>query len=68
MKTTTLMTIQFLSLILIIGSADGLLHSALSTIIFFASFAAFATCSIYIGEHDKELIRDNNRRYRKVAK
>lgn len=66
MKTTTLMTIQFVSLILIIGSADGLLCSIVPTIVFFISFATFAMCSIYIGRHDKELIRENNRRYNKA--
>ena len=70
MKASTLMSIQFTSLVLMIGSAEGMLEAIIPTILFIASFIAFATCSIYIGRHEKEIIRDTNRRYsqeRKVA-
>lgn len=63
MRTTTLMTIQFLSIVLMLGSAEGLLCDTLPSVLFILSFAAFAACSIYINNHEKELIRDNNRRY-----
>lgn len=66
MKTTTLMTIQFLSLVLMIGSAEELLFKMVPSVLFILSFATFAACSIYISRHEKELIRENNRRYKKL--
>lgn len=65
MKTTTLMTIQFISLLLMIGCAESLLMAIVPSIIFIISFISFASCSIYISNHEKELIRDNCRRYKK---
>ncbi len=63
MKATTLTSIQFTSLLLIIGCAEGALNETLPTIIFALSFAAFALCSIHIARHEKELIRDIDRQY-----
>ncbi len=68
MRATTLMGIQLLSLVLIIGSAEGVMDEFLPTIIFILSFTAFALCSIYIERHEKEIIRDTNRRYAQKAK
>lgn len=65
MRTTTLMSIQFTSLVLMIGCTDALLCEILPSFLFILSFAAFAACSIYISKHEKELIRDNARRYKK---
>lgn len=47
MRTTTLMSLQFISLITMIGSAESLLCKAMPTILFVLSFSVFAACSIY---------------------
>lgn len=49
-----------------IGSAEELLCKAVPSILFIASFATFAACSIYISRHEKELIRENKQRYKKA--
>lgn len=66
MRTTTLMSVQFISLILMIGCAESLLCKTLPTILFILSFMVFAACSIYISRHEKKLIRNNVRRYEKA--
>ncbi|MBQ7947660.1 MAG: hypothetical protein IKL54_06960 [Bacteroidaceae bacterium] len=66
MRTTTLMSLQFISLITMIGCAESLLCKVMPTILFVLSFSVFAACSIYISKHEKELIRDNARRYKKA--
>ena len=63
MRATTLMTIQIISLALIVGCAENFLEETLPSILFVSAFIIFATCSIYIGRHEKEIIRDNNRRH-----
>lgn len=68
MRTTTLMTIQFISLALIISCAEKLLTEIFPTIIFLSAFIVFASCSLYISKHEKELIRENNRRKDKKEK
>ncbi len=68
MRATTLMTAQITSLALIIGCADNFLEKPLPSILFISSFIIFAACSIYIGRHEKEIIRDNNRRHERRLK
>lgn len=65
MKATTLITIQFISFICIIGSTEGLFKEAFASIIFFLAFASFAITSIYISRNDKRIIRDTNRYFAK---
>lgn len=67
MKATTLITIQFISLMVIIGSADGVLKEALASLLFFLAFAAFAASSIYISRNNKKIIRDTNRYFENRA-
>ena len=64
MKATTLITIQFISLMVIIGSADGVLKEALASLLFFLAFAA---SSIYISRNNKKIIRDTNRYFENRA-
>lgn len=63
MKADTLITIQLISLALIIGSAEGFLENIISSITFTAAFIVFAVCSIYIGRNKKEIARDTDMRY-----
>lgn len=63
MKADTLITIQLISLALIIGSAEGFLENTISSITFIVAFIIFAVCSIYIGRNRKDIIKETNRRY-----
>ena len=65
MGANTLISIQFISLALMIGCCENILDEVLPTIIFVTSFTTFAACSIYIGRNKKKIIRDTNRRYSK---
>lgn len=57
MNAKILTTIQFISLIVMIGTAEELFASLLHTLLFSVSFIAFAQCSIYIGKNEKWLTR-----------
>ncbi len=63
MKADTLITIQLISLALIIGSAEGFLENTISSITFIVTFILFAVCSIYIGRNKKDIIKETNQRY-----
>ena len=63
MRAITLMTTQLVSLLILIASANRLFEETKSTLAFALSFIAFAACSIYIGNHQKELLKEINREY-----
>ena len=63
MKAITLMVTQLVSLIILSASADGLFEKTECTLTFILSFIAFAACSIYIGKHQKELLKEVERDY-----
>ncbi len=65
MKANTLISIQLISLALMIGCCESILDEFLPTMAFVVSFIIFAACSIYIGKNQKKIIRDTNRRYSK---
>lgn len=58
MRAITLMTTQLVSLLILTASANGLFENYKSTAAFILSFIAFAACSIYIGKHQKHLLRE----------
>ncbi|MBP3613782.1 MAG: hypothetical protein IJY64_00170 [Bacteroidaceae bacterium] len=63
MRAITLMTAQVVSLFILIASANRLFEETKSTFAFALSFIAFAACSIYIGNHQKELLKEVDREY-----
>lgn len=60
MKAIKLITIQIISLLALIASAEKLMDNIPSTIVFFASFAAFAAASLYINRNEERLLREIN--------
>ena len=50
-------SLQIISLIMMIGTANELLISNTATIFFIIAFATFARCSIFISKHEKWLTR-----------
>lgn len=67
MRATTLMTIQLVSLALIVGCADNMLEKTLPSILFVTAFITFAACSIYIERNEKRIIRENNRYFERES-
>ena len=63
MKAITLMTTQLVSLLILSASANRLFEETKSTFTFALSFIVFAACSIYIGNHQKELLKEIEREY-----
>ncbi len=63
MKAITLMTTQLVSLLILTASANGLFENQKCTIAFILSFIAFASCSIYIGKHERHLLREVKNHY-----
>jgi uncharacterized membrane protein len=63
MKSTNIITVQIVSFILILLTANNLLEDVSATILFTLSFCTFAHCALYINKHQKELLREINRRY-----
>ena len=63
MKSTNIITVQIVSFILILLTANNLLEDVSATILFTLSFCTFAYCALYINRHQKELLREINRRY-----
>lgn len=63
MKTTVLISLQMISLLMLIGSANNLFESVLATTVFTTSFFTFAACSIYISEHQKRIMRELEREF-----
>ena len=62
MNYATLITsLQIISLITMIGTADALFSKIPSTLIFILSFAIFARCSIFISKNEKWLTRIEER-------
>ena len=62
MNATTLIAIQFISLIIMIGTAEELFTTIYPTMLFAGSFIAFALCSIYISNNKKWLLRENEQK------
>ena len=58
MNATILITIQFISLIVMIGTAEDVFTTIFPTLFFSLAFIVFAQCSIYIGKNEKWLIKD----------
>ena len=58
MKAITLMTAQLVSLLILTASANELFENFTNTIAFAISFITFASCSIYIGKHQKQLQKE----------
>lgn len=65
MKANTLMTIQLISLLLLIGSANSFGDEIFASLIFCSSFLSFACCSSYINRHKRRLLRELDYRHRK---
>lgn len=63
MKSIYLMTMQMVSLIIMLISANGIIEDCAATIIFIVSFAMFARCCIYINKHQNELLKDIEREF-----
>lgn len=63
MRAITLMTAQLVSLLILTASANGLFEKSECTIAFVLSFITFASCSVYIGKHQKHLLREVNNHY-----
>lgn len=60
-NATFITSLQLLSLIIMIGTAEALFSSIAATFAFIISFATFASCSIFIKKNEKWLIRLNRR-------
>ena len=60
MNAINLITIPIIGLVTMIGTAEGLFTSTISTILFALAFATFAQCSIYIGKNKKWLIKEES--------
>lgn len=58
MNATILTTLQFISLIVMIGTAEEVFTTILPTLFFSLAFIIFAQCSIYIGKNEKWLIKE----------
>ena len=52
MNARILLILQFVSLIVILGTAESLFTNRIATIAFATSFVTFARCSIYISKHN----------------
>lgn len=63
MRTTALMSLQLLSLLFLVGSANSVLENTFATTVFAISFFSFAACSIYISKHQKRLLREIEREF-----
>lgn len=63
MKAITLMTTQLVSLLILTASANGLFEDKKCTFAFILSFIVFALCSIYISNHQKELLKEVDSEY-----
>ena len=58
MNARILLILQFVSLIIILGTAESLFTNRIATIAFATSFVTFARCSIYISKNSKRLLRE----------
>lgn len=61
MQSIKILTLQVISLLVLIGSAEDFMERITATLFFILSFMIFASCSIYISRHEKELLRDIRR-------
>ena len=58
MNAKTLLALQFVALITMLGSAESLFTDKIATIFFATSLVIFARCSIYISKNSKRLLRE----------
>lgn len=58
MNARILLILQFVSLIVILGTAESLFTNRIATIAFATSFVTFARCSICISKNSKRLLRE----------
>lgn len=58
MNAKTIIALQFAALMIMVGTAESLFDKLPQTILFIASIAAFAMCSIYISKNEKWLLKD----------
>lgn len=56
-NATFITSLQILSLIIMIGTAEALFSSIAATLAFIISFVIFARCSVFINKNEKWLIR-----------
>ena len=61
MNAKQLLALQFISLITMFATCDGLFASRIATIIFAIAFFVFARCSIYISKHSARLLKELDR-------
>lgn len=60
MNAKILLSLQFTSFVIMLGTAEQLFVNVFPTIIFLISLALFAKCSIYISKNKKWLNNDYN--------
>lgn len=60
MRAKDLMTVQLISLLLLIASANSIFDSYFATFVFIVAFAVFSRCCIYAEKHQKRLLREIN--------
>lgn len=60
MNAKILISLQLISFIIMLGTAEQLFMNILSTIFFLISLAVFAKCSIYINKNEKRLNNNYN--------
>lgn len=59
MNARTILLIQAISFILMLGTAEQLFTNIIPTIVFILSFVMFARCSIFINKNEKWLMKEN---------
>lgn len=59
MNAKILISLQLISFIIMLGTAEQLFSKLFPTIFFIASLVLFAKCSIYISKNEKWLIDEN---------
>ena len=58
MNAKILLTLQFVALITMLGTAESLFTDRVATTVFATSLVIFARCSIYISKNSKRLLRE----------
>lgn len=58
MNAKTIIALQFVALMIMVGTVESLFDKLPQTILFIAAIVAFAMCSIYISKNEKWLLKD----------
>ena len=61
MKATTLISLQFIAIIVMIGTGSTIYRNNYSAIPFVIALLVFIRCSLYIEKHGKRLLMEYNR-------